>query len=269
MEVSGSGLKRFLGVSLSGGKTEKTATAQLDFYPDQNRLFLSELNSKTLFDADLTPDEILINWIRARKESQCLTFDVPISLPACFDCMCENKNGPNDCTKPEVQWLLGQSKTKGLRPSKPVTPYTQRALDFYLSEYEGRKYEVGHALGSNLAPLTVRARFLIQKLSLPVCETQPRVASFILGLNFNLAKSMLNGLYLSSQGEEARALFLRAMAERTGVFIYKQDLRYLSENYHAFNAFLGAYMGYLKLKNLVVTLPDLFKSESCLIPKTW
>jgi hypothetical protein len=262
-------LLRFLGVSLSGGKTEKTATVQLDFYPKQNRLFVSELNSKILFKSGLSADEILIQWILKRKDSESLTFDVPITLPSCFDCQCQNKFGPEYCPRPEVQWLIEQSSQKGQRPLKPVTPYTQRALDFFLSESEGLKFEVGHALGSNLAPLTARARFLIHRISIPVYETQPKVSSFVLGLNFNLAKSKLHGLYLSSQGEEARALFIKHMIERTGIFIYKQDLKYLSENYHAFNALISAFMGYLKYQNLVVTLPEILSFERCLLPKAW
>lgn len=263
------GLTRFLGVSLSGGKTEKTATAQLDYYPEQKRLFVSELQSKILFESGLSSDEIWLQWADKRRSSASLTFDVPITLPPCFECQCENTQGPEYCTNSQVLWLLEQTQAKGQRPHKPITPYTQRALDFYLSEYMGHKFEVGHALGSNLAPLTVRARYLIRRVALPVYEIQPRVVSFLLGLNFKVPKSKLNGLYLSSQGEDCRAFFVKQMVECTQVFLYKQDLRYLVENYHAFNALLCAYMGYLKSQNLTAELPKVLNQETCLLPKPW
>jgi len=268
-QIIASGLNRFLGVSLSGGKTEKTSTVQLDFYPEQNRLFLSELQSKILFDSGLSPDEQLVQWALARRDSCSLVFDVPISLPSCFNCDCANTHGPEYCLKPDVQWMLEYTRAKGLRPAKPITPYTQRALDLYLADYNGGKFEVGHALGSNLAPLTVRARFLIKRIPIAIFEIQPRVVSFILGSNFGVAKSQLSCLYLSSRGEEARALFLKKMVEKTGIFIYKQDSRYLSENYHAFNSLLCAYMGFLRHQNLVVNLPKPLSHEACLLPKPW
>jgi hypothetical protein len=165
--------------------------------------------------------------------------------------------------------MLELTKSKRKRPARPITPYTQRALDLYLSEYNGEKFEVGHALGSNLASLTVRARFLIKRIPIPSFEIQPRVVSFILGLNFGVAKSKLHALYLSSQGEEARELFIKQMVNRTGIFIYKQDLCYLSENYHAFNSLLCAYMGFLHYQKLVVSLPELLSHEACLLPQSW
>lgn len=259
----------FIGVSLAGGKTEKTATAYLEYYPEQDRLFLSELQSKVLFDEGIGGDDKLIQWLNDKRTSQSLVFDVPISLPPCLQCTCANDQGPMFCMREDVQWMHEKIKDREQRPFKPITPYTQRAIDLFLSDFESKKFEVGHALGSNLAPLTARALFIKKRSVLPVFETSPKVSSYQLGLNFGVAKSYLQTLYSSTEGEESRRIFLQAWIERSGIFIYKQDLRHLTENLYAFNSFLSAYMGFLVYKNLNFELPSLFCEEKVLLPKPW
>lgn len=241
-------ISRFIGLSLSGGKSDKASLVMLEYYEDQKRLFLSRLFDRIKTEESVSADLKIHELIEQHKdqvESVCV--DVPLSLPKCIECQLKCP-GYESCDVTEMKWLRNfySEVNKKKKPKKLFTPYTQRCSESYLIHALEEKFEVGHALGSNLGPLAARARFIKRRLpTLTFHEVSPQVCIYRLGLKFKIAKSRLKGTRNQVAGEETRALFLQAMIEKSGIFVYQQDLKHLIEDNHSFEAFICAYMGYL------------------------
>lgn len=264
-------VSRFIGLSLSGGKSDRASVVILDYYSDQKRLFLSRLfdriKTEESISADLKIHEIIENH---QDQVQFVCVDVPLSFPKCIDCRLQCP-GFEVCDEPEMKWLRSfyQDVNKKKKPKKIFTPYTQRCSDAFLVHSLEEKFEVGHALGSNLAPLTARAHFIKRRLGhLNFQEVSPQVCVYRLGLRYKVAKSKLKKTRNQVSGEETRALFLQAMLEKSGVFVYQQDLKLLIEDNHSFEAFICAFMGYLSYMNQAESRPKGFPSQEAwpLIP---
>src|SRR5690349_9817243 len=78
---------RFIGVSLGGGKTDKTCLSTLEYYPDQKKIFLSRLFDKIRTEGEVSADAQIIRLIRQNPPPvESVTFDVPLQLPKCLIC---------------------------------------------------------------------------------------------------------------------------------------------------------------------------------------
>lgn len=237
--------QRFLGLSLSGGKSDRSSFAVVDFYPDSKRMFLSgifdRIKSEEFISADLKLHELILQYSDSCKW---LGFDVPLDMPKCMRCdlICP---GFETCTVEEIKWMRNLYQTiHKKKPKKMFTPYTQRCVDLYLQELEDDNLEIQQALGANLAPLTARAHFIQRRLELPCFEVATKVSVFRLGQKLHVGKSHLLNYRSTTSGEEARKIFLQALVDKSGIFIYQQDLKVLIESYHAFDALICALMGH-------------------------
>lgn len=255
-------LKRFIGVSLSGGKADKACIAILEYYPDQKKIFLTKvlekIKSEELISADFKIHEIISQY---GNHIESVAFDVPLSLPKCITCQLKCP-GYETCEQDEIVfmrelYLQDHGKRK---PKKIYTPYTQRSVEAYLAELEP-DLDIQHALGSNHAPLTARAHFITRRLKAKLIEVFPKLTVWRLGQELRVNKSNLKIYRNSVGGEQARTILLEAMIEKLGLFIYQQDHKILTDNYHAFDAMISAYTGYLKYLKKTETRPKNFPEK--------
>lgn len=245
---------KFVGISLSGGKTDKTSLAVIEYYPEQQRIFLAELVDKVRPEEAVSSDQKIRDFIET-NEQDCasVVFDAPLTLPPLLR---DPELAENSATLKWMRALDAGGKKK--RPRRHLTPYTQRAVELFLAVNLEEKFDVQDALGSNLAPLTARARYLASQWKTPSYETMTKIAVWKIGAHFKLTKAPLKKWWNSVGGDEARRVILQSLAERAKIFFYQQDLKAMVESPHAFEALVCAYVGLLKYQGRVEPAPSGF-----------
>ena len=255
---------RFAGVALGGGKTDKTAVAVLEYYPDQKRVFLRSLRDKVSGKGETTADEALYEVLTEdEKDLSVIAFDAPLQLPQCIRCEMRCP-GVQDCPDPEVKWMreLHRKRDKTKRPNKMFTPYTERAVEIYIANELEEPFHPSHALGANSAPLTARAHFFKQRLRVPLIEVYPKLSLWRVGTSLAMPKSHLRFHRHSIGSDESRLYILKTLIEKEIAFIYQQDLRTMVENNVAFEAFVGALTAFLKFRGQTEKRPPTFPKEA-------
>lgn len=256
-------LLRFAGVSLGGGKTDKTAVSVIEYYPDKRRVFLRSLHEKISGKIGQSADDAFLQIIRAEERDLALiAFDAPTQMPKCLRCQLRCP-GVEKCTEPEIKWMrqMHAKREKSKRPNKMFTPYTERAAEIYISHELEEPFHPSHALGANAAPLAARAHFLKRLLLPKIIEVYPKLSLWRIGISLDVPKSYLRFHSHSVDGDEARHFFLKTLIEREIAFIYQQDLRIMVENNVAFEAFLAALTAFLKHRGQTEKRPADFPKE--------
>jgi Protein of unknown function (DUF429) len=239
---------RFVGVSLGGGKTDKTSLAVLEFYPKQGKIFLSRLFDRIKSDEQLSADGHVHRLIE-----QCppplvnVAFDVPLQWPKCIRCtlVCP---GFEVCKEPEIIWMWRHAREQrsGKRPRRGFTPYTERCVEQYLQTELEEAFHLSHAVGANMAPLTARSHYLMRRLkNVEFVEVFPKLSLWRIGNMLHLPKSQLRLHRHWEGGEASRRLLLQKMVDRNLTFIYDQDAKVLVDSPQAFDAFLCGLTGLL------------------------
>jgi len=238
---------RFIGISLGGGKTDKTCLSVIEYYPLQHKIFLSRL-----FDKVKTEGEISADLQIHRLISQCpppiesVAFDVPLRMPKCVTCRLKCP-GYEVCDEPEILWMWKHfHQQKQLKsPPRLFTPYTERCVEQYLQTQLEETFHLPHSLGANLAPLTARARFLTRRLPVSSIEVFPKLSLWRIGNALHLPKSHLRFHRHWEGGQTSRQIVLSKMMDKNLAFIYDQDVKTLVESPQAFDSFLCALTGLL------------------------
>ncbi len=242
---------------MGGGKSDKTCFALVEFYPEQRKIFLSELSEKMRPPADASADSAFVDKIKALDPKlKLLAWNVPLTLPKCFTCRLRCP-GTENCDEPEISWMSEhQKKLDRKRAEKRYfTSYTERCVEaFLLSELE-EPFVMQHALGANMAPLTARSLFLRKRLKTEHIEVFPRLSLWRIGQALQIQKSYLQFHKHSFAGQEAREAILKELVRREVAFLYEQDVRTMIENGNAFDAFLCALTGVLKFDKQVEKRP--------------
>ena len=240
-------LHRFFGVSLGGGKTDKTCLSVIEYYPQQRKLFLSRLYDKIRSEGEVSADlqiTKIINECPPPVEN--VTFDVPLQLPYALLNSC--KGVPfEECQDPAIRWMWDHWRKHGKKkkPQKLFTPYTERCVEQYLATELEEVFHLPHALGANLAPLTARAQYLTRLLDFTCLEAFPKLSLWRIGNSLNIPKSQLRFHRHWEGGAESRRLILDKMHDKNLAFIYDQDSKSLVESPQAFDSFLCALTGLL------------------------
>ncbi len=262
---------RFIGISLGGGKTDKTALSVIEYYPVQKKIFLSRLFDKISSQGEESGD-LQIHRMLAQfpKPTESVAFDVPLQLPKCLSCV-KRCPGFEMCQEPEILWMWKHYRTqeKSKSPARLFTPYTERCVEQYLQTELEEAFHLQHALGSNLAPLTARAQYLLRRIKTPTIEVFPKLSLWRIGNSLHLPKSQLRFHRHWDSGQAARQSVLDKIMDRNMAFIYDQDVKTLVESPQAFDSLLCALTGLLKFLGLCEPRPKGFpKQESWLaIPK--
>lgn len=250
---------RFAGVALGGGKTDKTAVAVLEYYPDKKRVFLTSLHDKVSGKGSVSADEALADVLLGEKDLTFVAFDAPLQLPKCVRCVLTCP-GTEKCREPVIKWMHEAHKKRDRvkRPNKMFTPYTERAAEIFIANELEEPFHPSHALGANAAPLAARAHYLQRRLNLPLIEFYPKLSLWRIGLNLKIQKTHLRFHRHAVDSDEARLEILKKLIEREIAFIYQQDLKVLVENSVAFDAFIGAITAYLKYRGQTEKPPTNF-----------
>lgn len=263
---------RFIGISLGGGKTDKTCLSTIEYYPVQRKIFLSRLFDKIKTEGELSADTQIQRLIHQTPPVDSVTFDVPLQLPKCLICVHKSKcPGYEDCDEPEILWMWkhyrAQAKVKS--PPRLFTPYTERCVEQYLQTELEEPFHLQHALGSNLAPLTARAQYLIRRIEFPVREAFPKLSLWRIGNALHLPKSQLRFHRHWEAGQSSRQNVLNKMMDKNLAFIYDQDVKLLVDSPQAFDAFICALTGLLSFLGHCEPRPKGFpRAESWIdIPK--
>lgn len=265
---------RFVGLSLGGGKTDRTAIAIIEYYPVQKKIFLSRILDKIRTEGEISADLQIHKLItEGTPSAENICFDVPLTLPKCLICPHRCK-GYEECDEPEIQWMWKHYRAnlpkKKKSPPKLFTPYTERCVEQYLQTELEEPFHLQHALGSNLAPLTARAQFIKRRLhKFKTLEVFPKLSLWRIGTILRLPESQLRLHRHWDSGPESRRSVLTKMVEKDLAFFYEQDVKHLVESPQAFDAFICALTGLLSFMGQCEARPKGFpKAEGWLeIPK--
>lgn len=262
-------------MALGGGKTDKTCFAHVEYFADQNKIFLSQIQDKIKSEGDISSDlilhETLINKQQDSKTGlDCIAYNVPMTLPKCMTCTLKCP-GYEACDEEEILWMWEHyRKLEAIGGAKKLfTPYTERCVEQYLATELEEVFHVQQALGANFAPLTARAQFVNRRLKLKTIEVHPRLSLWRIGRSLNIQKSYLRFHKHQAGGDEARLAILREMIRCARIFIYEQDVSQMVHNVNAFDAFVCALTAVLKFKGQCEDKPNDFpKNEGWIeIPK--
>jgi predicted nuclease with RNAse H fold len=269
----GRSLKRngFVGIALSGGKSDKTCLAFLEYYPEHNKIFLSQVIDRIKVEGDISADLVLHEGIINRNvPTEYLAYNVPLTLPKCMTCKLKCP-GYESCKEEEILWmwdLYRRLENEGVE-KKLFTPYTERCVEQYLATELEEAFQSQHAFGANMAPLAARAHFINRRLKLKTIEVYPKLSLWRIGRALNIQKSHLRFHKHHTTGNEARLAILKELVRREIAFLYEQDVRLMTENGNAFDAFICALTAVLKFKGECEKRPKGFpKAEGWIeIPK--
>lgn len=223
--------------------------ALIDYYPEQKKVFLSQLfhsiKSEENLSADLKITELIMGL---SGQLELLAVDHPWQLPTCLRCQLACP-GFEVCDQPHIQWFWSQYKKsqKKRKTAKLFTPYTQRCVETYVASGFDTPFEISHAMGANSAPLLARAKFLYRRTeNIPWHEVFPPLSVWRLGRHLKIKKSDLRSYRRASVGESCRKQILTHLQEHDVVFLYKEDVQHMIQSVYAFDAFICAYTGFLK-----------------------
>jgi len=234
---------RFIGLRLTGSQNPYTSISVLDYYDDEKRIFLSEslkdLNTKNKLDIKLI--EILKN-LKNEANTYIIT-NAPLSIPPCI--VCDNKSclGVELCENQDVVFLKN-TKDNNLRP------YTQRPEDVFL-KHKFKNIEIQtEALGSNLAPLTARIRYINKNLNdYKFYETNINVILYCIIKDLNLPEPYLKKYKNIIVGNRIRKSIIRSIEEKDYIFMYEKDYEETERNINLFEAFILAISSFYLKKN--------------------
>ena len=256
---------RFAGVSLAGGKSDKTAVAILEYYPSEQKLFLRDLHDSIKATKEKSSDHYLYETLeKVEKDLDLIAIDAPLKLPKCMRCRLKCP-GYETCKEPEIKWMwkVHRKRSKKKRPNKIFTPYTERCAEAYIANELEEQFFPPAAMGANGAPLAARAMFLNRRLKTPTIEFYPKLSLWRIGCDLRIQKSYLRFHRHAIDSDECREFIVRQLVENEVVFVYQQDLRNMIERPHAFDAFMGALTAYLKFVGRTEKRPkDFPRSEA-------
>lgn len=256
----GSNKINYIGLSLGGGKTDRSAICVIEYFPDHKKFFLAKLSDRIQSDEKISADLKILEQIESlHQESTYLALDVPWRLPNCLRCELKCP-GYESCQQEHIEWMWGYHSRIRLkkRPKKLFTPYTQRCVEMHLGSELEEVFQLPHALGSNCAPLLARAAFLVRRLDKSVIEFNAKISLWRIGRRLGMMKSQLRYHRHSVGGDDSRRLFLQTLRERNWIFIYEQDMRLMIENNQAFESFLGALTAILSALGQTQHRPEKF-----------
>ncbi len=257
---------RFVGISLSGGKADKACMAVLEYFPKHKKVFLSRLVEKIKSDEVHSADYKIHEIIRQYDCIANIAFDVPFRFP---QCLVSNPPCPGieSCSEPHVMWMWDYTnrQNRSKKPRKLFTPYTQRCVEMYISTELEEPFQIQHAMGANVAPLLARAMYLQRSLqakcNIACIEVFPKLSVWRVGRALNVMKSHLRFHKHSIGGHESRREIIKALSTHNVVFVYDQDVKLMIENNHAFEAFICALTGFLKMKGQNQDRPSGFPAK--------
>jgi hypothetical protein len=243
-------LKRqhYAGLALGGAKSDRTCLAFLEYYPDQNKIFLNELVDKIKNEGELSADTLIIESLnKPQYKVKTLAINAPLTSPPCLEHKCSSAE---TCDSEEVEWMWQHYRRQlALKKNhKLFSPYTERWLDHYIATELEEPFPFTQTVGANTAPIWARAHYLKRNIDVSTIEVNPKVSLWRIGRALLLQKSHLRFHKHQIDGDAARRSILKELIDRDIAFLYEADFRLLVESIEAFDAFLCALTAVLQVK---------------------
>jgi len=252
----GAPYQRYLGLELSGTRSDRSSLCVLEYYSSSQRLILREVLTKLQSASHQDPDATLSDNIHVWVEEGFwgLGLSTPLSLPPGF----VDPKGRDRSEKQEIRWLQLESR-KRRKADRAYLPYLQRACEVALRPHG---LEIPDALGSNMAPLTARAHHLKRYLPMPLFETHSKSAARRIGKSLGLSTATLERLPDLEKGPLAREQFLEVFSKKVPQFFsYDHDIETLVHNLAAFWSFQAALSLFIESKGYCQKPPRGFPKD--------
>lgn len=266
---------RYLGLSLSGAKTDKTCLTVIDHYHRQDKAFVVDIFESIGSEEDLTSDEVLLSTIheianefsdRHRNGIQVLGVDAPLTFPPCLASCDEDCKGYEKCKRPVVRWMRAQyQKAKESKNKlKHFTPYGQRPVDLYFRyKFPDENLFQDETMGANLAPQAVRMNYLKRHLAdVRLIEVWPKLVLHYLQKPLRLSRREITSYRNIEGGAGARQRILEHLSDKARLFIYDRDLKKFVANSDAFDSLICAWVALEADLGRVVKFPANLPLES-------
>ncbi len=276
--------RRYFGLELAGAKNQKTSIAIIEYYPKEKKIFLLDIFDKITPLDKQTGDQAVIELIQeltlnpTSKSSLIMGVNVPLDLPPCIVCTQRTCPLPAHCIVPTVKWMKETSirasrtfpqETEKARKIRDFTPYTQRPIELWIRHHvfplltEEEKFDIDETLGGNRGPLSARMHFLKRHLhSLTLIEVWPKLSTSLLASQLKLHKNIISSYRHLENGAHCREELIQQLSVQWELFIYERDMRKLSLNLTAFDAFICAFTALLSDRHLCAPPPPGFPSSA-------
>jgi hypothetical protein len=256
--------KRFLGIELGGAR--RTAILALDFFAQENKVFVTKIETPLHPDQEETADEQLLRIVNS-FEAEIIGVDAPLTFPPGLSCE-PNCDGARTCQRAPSVWMREEAKRQKWGKGKLPLLYAQRPVDLLLrGEWQEESlvtFPVEDSFGSGRAPLAVRMNYLKGKVrAKKILEVNPRFSLGELARIFGVSAREVRRSRDVEEGLEQRFSILESLSQPRGklphLFLYNSDISLLAQNLSAFDALICGYVAVLDAVNLLE--PPCFPEE--------
>lgn len=246
---------RYVGLSLGGGKSDRTSIAVIDYYKKQGKAFVVDVYDSIGAHDEFSADEVLLEILgELSGETKVIAVDAPLTLPPCLNGCKVTCTGVSKCKDPAVRWMQkSYSKIKGSHPkAKPITPYSQRPVDLYFRyKYYNREPFQDETMGANQAPRAARMQYLKGKIqnsgkNVSLIEVWPKLTLFHSQKLLKLGRENVTAYRNIEDGVHTREKILQALFDHSSLFVYDRDSKKMITNISAFDALICAWVAMLE-----------------------
>ncbi|MBI3544730.1 MAG: hypothetical protein HY075_15780, partial [Deltaproteobacteria bacterium] len=190
--ADGNPVRRYLGLSVGGAKSDRTCLTAIDYYRKQDKAFVVDIFESVSAQGEQTADQVLIELVSELSSDmgaggdgvRMMGVDAPLTLPPCL-LGCESScQGYEKCKKPEVRWMRAQYQKAKKENSrlKHFTSYSQRPVDLYFRyRHDEPNLFQDETMGANLAPQAARMAYLKRHVGdTELVEVWPKLALYYL-----------------------------------------------------------------------------------------
>lgn len=254
---------RFIGISLGGGKSDRTAISVIEYYTAAKKLVVSRVLDRLRTEGELSSDLKLHEYVQQFKSDIALiAMDVPLSLPKCFRCTLTCP-GYEVCDEEEIVWFWKNYRhtLEENKNARLFTPYTRRCAEVYWSKELEGPWSIGDALGANQAPLLARGRFIQRRWEAPVIEVIPRLSLLRWATKAKISKSHVRNHRHAANGVDSRSYLLKQLTEHLDLFLYDQDRHLMADHLVAFDSLWAALTAFWKFQKQCELKPKSFPKQ--------
>lgn len=252
---------RYVGLSLGGARSDKTALTVIDYYKKQQKAFIIDVYESIAAHDHFSSDEVLLDIVKELGEQVCIiAVDAPLSLPPCSLGCTKDCKGYTTCKRPSVQWMRNQFKKAKARNTKTkwFAPYVQRPVDLHFRYANpGVDLMQDDTFGANLAPQAARMQYLRGHLpsGARLIEVWPKLTVYHCHKALDVARDEALSYRHLEEGVSIREDILASIADVSGIFLYERDVKKFARNIAAFDSLVCAWTALMKGLDRCVKAP--------------
>ena len=240
-------VERYVGLSLGGGKSDRTTVTVIDYYRKQCKAFVIDVYESVGAHDDYSADEVLLEILSEFDiPVKVLAVDAPLTLPPCVNGCRKGCKGMAKCVVPEVRWMRNQFKKAHAQNKKlkQFTSYSQRPVDlFFRYRHLDQSGLHDETMGANQAPRAARMQYLKSHISAKVnlIEVWPKLTLFYVHKLFNLTRNQALSYRQLDEGIHIREHVVQSFIDDQNLFIYERDSKRFATSISAFDSLICAW----------------------------